>query len=62
MLSLLMITFAAAFMKELIKVHELPIPLIRNRQVKQISNFRYGYVNLLHDLWTNVKNISVMSK
>ena len=60
MLSLLMIAFAAAFIEGLIKVHELPIPLMKNRQVKRISIFRYGYVNLLHDFWANVKNTSVM--
>lgn len=60
MLTLLMIAFAAVFLEGLLKVQTLPIPLIRNKEVQRISIFRYGYVNLLHDFWTNVKNTSAL--
>lgn len=56
MLVLLMIAFAAAFIKGLVKIQSLPIPLLKKRQVQRISIFRYGYVNLLHEYWSNVKN------
>lgn len=55
MLTLLMIAFAAAFIEGLVKIESLPIPLMKNRNVQRMSIFRYGYVNLLHDLWANVK-------
>lgn len=58
MLTLLMIAFAAAFIEGWIKIRSLPIPLMKNRQVKRISIFRYGYVELLHDIWANVKNMA----
>ena len=61
MLTLLMIAFAAAFIEGLVKLHTLPIPLIKNKQVQRISIFRYGMVNLLHDFWANVKNQSLQS-
>lgn len=60
MLTLLMIAYAAAFMKGLIKIRSLPIPLMKKREVQRISIFRYGYVELLHDFWANVKNMSVL--
>ena len=61
MLTLLMIAFAAAFIEGLLRVNTLPIPLMKNRNVKRISIFRYGYVSLLHEFWANVKNVSVLS-
>ena len=60
MLTLLMIAFAAAFIEGLLKMNTLPIPLMKVRNVKRISIFRYGYVSLLHQFWANVKNISVL--
>ena len=60
MLTLLMIAFAAAVIEGLIQVQRLPIPLIKNSNVKRISIFRYGYVSLLHKFWANVKNMSVL--
>lgn len=56
LLVLLMIAFAAAFIEGLVRIESLPIPLIRKRNVRRISIFRYGYINLLHDFWTIVKN------
>lgn len=56
MLTLLMIAFAAVFIDGLVKIESLPIPMMKSRNVQRISIFRYGYVNLLHDFWTNVKN------
>ena len=58
MLTLLMIAFAAAFINGLIRIRTLPIPIIKNRNVQRMSIFRYGYVDLLHDFWKNVKNLS----
>lgn len=60
MLTLLMIAFAAAFLEGLLKVNTLPIPLMKNRNVKRISLFRYGYFSLLHEFWESVKNMSVL--
>ena len=56
MLTLLMIAFAAVFIDGLVKIESLPIPMMKSRNVQRISIFRYGYVNLLHDFWANVKN------
>lgn len=56
LLVLLMIAFAAAFIEGLVRIESLPIPLIKKRNVRRISIFRYGYINLLHDFWSNVKN------
>ena len=56
--TLLMIAFAAVFIDGLLKIQTLPIPLMKKRLVRRISIFRYGYVNLLHDFWSNVKNQS----
>lgn len=56
MLVLLMIAFAAAFIDGLVKIESLPIPMMKKRNVQRMSIFRYGYVNLLNDFWTNVKN------
>jgi hypothetical protein len=56
MLTLLMIAFAAVFIDGLVKIESLPIPMMKNPNVQRMSIFRYGYVNLLHDFWTNVKN------
>lgn len=56
MLVLLMIAFAAVFIDGLLKIESLPIPMIKSRNVQRMSIFRYGYVNLLHDFWANVKN------
>lgn len=55
MLVLLMIAFAAAFIEGLIKIESLPIPLKKESLVQRISIFRYGYANLLHEFWANVK-------
>lgn len=60
MLTMLMIAFAAAFIEGLLKIQTLPIPLMSNRNVRRISVFRYGYINLLHDFWANVKIQSVL--
>lgn len=60
MLTLLMIAFAAVFIEGLLKIQALPIPLMKNRNVRRISIFRYGYVNLLHEFWANVKMMSVL--
>lgn len=60
MLTFLMIAFAAVFIEGLLKIHSLPIPLIKNRNVKRISIFRYGYVSVLHDFWRNVKIQSIL--
>lgn len=49
MLSLLLIAFAAAFIEGLLKVRQMPIPLMKNRLVIRMSVFRYVYVNLLHE-------------
>lgn len=46
---LLMIAFAAALIDGLVKIVALPIPMMKSRNVQQISIFRYDYVNLLHD-------------
>ncbi len=59
MLTLLMIAFAAVFIDGLVKIESLPIPMMKSRNVQRISIFRYGYVNLLHDFWANVKNLYV---
>jgi len=56
MLTLLMIAFAAVFIDGLVKIESLPIPMMKSRNVQRINILRYGYVNLLHDFWTNVKN------
>ena len=56
MLVLLMIAFAAVFIDGLLKIESLPIPMMKSRNVQRMSIFRYGYVNLLHDFWANVKN------
>lgn len=56
MLALLMIAFAAAFIDGLVKIESLPIPMMKNRNMRRMSIFRYGYVNLSHDFWSNVKN------
>ena len=61
MLTLLMIAFAAALLDGLLKIETLPIPLKKKEQVKRISIFRYGYVSLLQDFWTNVKAKSVFA-
>lgn len=58
MLVLLMIAFAAVFIDGLLKIDKLPIPMMKNGTVQRISIFRYGYVNLLHDFWENVKTES----
>lgn len=58
MLTLLMIAFAAAFSDGLVRIESLPIPMMKCRNVQRISIFRYGYVNLLHDFWLNVKNVA----
>ena len=55
---LLMIAFAAAFIDGLVKIESLPIPMMKSRNVQRLSIFKYGYVNLLHDFWANVKNES----
>lgn len=60
MLTLAMIAYAAAFIQGLIKIRSLPIPLMKKREVKRISIFRYGYVELLHDFWANVKNSAAL--
>lgn len=60
MLTFLMIAFAAVFIEGLLKIHSLPIPLIKNRNVKRISIFRYGYVSVLHEFWANVKIQSIL--
>lgn len=43
-----------------IKIRSLPIPLMKKREVKRISIFRYGYEELLHDFWANVKNSAAL--
>lgn len=58
MLVLLMIAFGAAFIEGLAKIESLPIPLMKNCNIRRISIFRYGYVCLLHDFWNTVKNES----
>ena len=60
MLTLLMIAFAPVFIDGLLKIQALPIPLMKKRLVRRISIFRYGYVDLLHDFWSNVKNQSCL--
>ena len=60
MLTLLMIAFAAAMLKGLLKIQSLPIPLMKSRHVKRISIFRYGLVEILHEWWATVKNQSVI--
>ena len=60
MLTLIMIAFAAAFIKGLLKIRSLPIPLMKKRLVKRISIFRYGYVELISEFWANVKNPSAL--
>lgn len=60
MLTLLMIAFAAAFIEGLLKIRTLPIPLMKKREVQRISIFRYGYVELLHEFWANVKNFAAL--
>lgn len=59
MLILLMIAFAAAFINGLLKIETLPIPLKKKEMVKRISIFRYGFISMLHDFWSNVKAASV---
>lgn len=61
MLTFLMIAFAAVFIEGLLKIHSLPIPLMKDRNVKRISIFRYGYVSVLHEFWENVKIQSVLT-
>lgn len=56
MLTLLMIALAAVFIDGILKIEALPIPMMKSRNVQRMSIFRYGYVNLLHDFWANVKN------
>ena len=56
LLTLLMIAFAVVFIDGLLKIESLPIPMMKSRNVQRMSIFRYGYVNLLHDFWSNVKN------
>lgn len=55
-LTLVMIAYASAFIKGLIKIKSLPIPMIKKKEVQRISIFRYGYVELLHEFWGDVKN------
>ena len=60
MLVLLIIAFATVFIEGLLEIQTLPIPLVKKRNIRRMSIFRYGYLCWLHKYWENVKNISVL--